>query len=1139
MTGAPLPTVSADYFLAFVEDAIARHSRHLGIADVEVAGDVELSGWRFRSGLCIERIRFRDPVRMHNCEFGNELNLKDCAFDGPLDLSNAVIGIDLKISGCRFGLEEAGLARPLLILDGATVTGDMQFREIEVNGVLSALRIQIRGDIWFQCCKVEADADRAALDFGGAEVSGIIKFEQGCLLQSDAPFAPLYGEYAPQSYLGRRSVFIDRRGRTVLSLRHAKARTIALTVARFEGSLDCHHLECGALTSTVLEMRPDEAIQPSRAPIGGAHVTGDLMLSGGSYGLIRLLGITIKGHCKLFDGKSGQIEIGDGMLDAGDGRVFVVPSRLGNFFMSRWHCHDFIRLHPAQISGSRDERGWRGVYILSCQIDRRLCLWPGQGISQTLQQYFDPNAKTTDTTFTILENAGDAGDAPEPPMDARQYVNRWKRSLTVHGRVNLKHCTIGEDLVLTGIQVEEPDDAGGCIEALHCDVRGNVKFDSPASYLASPEHDSAVLQLCARYLMANKAAGLPGGDAFATARCDGVDFSDLKGERVELSGLKIRPRKAIEGEACPADDISPDEGEVDDDDGEIGPGVNLQSAEIGRRLATFARMSVKQVGVAIKEVHDVIEAGRPHYREFRKPSPPPPPASSGSFPAELTGPLPQHEDRQLHVLVACFGMDDIKLLAEKGEIWPVEIELGAGIPGSLNLRHATIDEFVVSDASFCEKRRGSKPAKNGIVLSYAKVNKLYVARRNPALPKTPEHNGFPVPLDLLDLEVRSWFLEGAKDPPRTAAFVDREATAPDCYLDLLDNDLNFRMSSYLAIERSLRDRGLDSEARRIFIAGRYRDMREEPERAVKKSDRGRSMPGSAASHWWSNLALWSWLSWRPAWWSQTVVWRPGDGRYRRENMAFAVRRLVRPSGEYYSLLICFGWILAGAGFFGYFGSIWGTQNVPILVAAFVAFMILGVLLFRKPVVVFIDHLYWSVIDYGTSAARLAIVIGLLMLASFVLATDRVNFEPTLAARSELTARQLLDADLRTQQELARPPGERRQAVAAATRPHLDREWGDNQRPTDQNWPIAERVWMTLRYHVPLVDAVTSEEWQPAIGDMNIRFLSPVDGGTRPTWWPDGLYWPRARDWFGFMLWANWVLWPLFLPFLIRILTRSK
>lgn len=80
--------------------------------------------------------------------------------------------------------------------------------------------------------------------------------------------------------------------------------------------------------------------------------------------------------------------------------------------------------------------------------------------------------------------------------------------------------------------------------------------------------------------------------------------------------------------------------------------------------------------------------------------------------------------------------------------------------------------------------------------------------------------------------------------------------------------------------------------------------------------------------------------------------------------------------------------------------------------------------------------------------------------------------------------------------------------------------------------------MTLRYHVPLVGAVISDEWQPA--DRPLRLAGTTTNcQDTPTSSSLDHYWPTARDWYGFMMWTNWILWPLFLPFLIRTLSRER
>jgi hypothetical protein len=152
---------------------------------------------------------------------------------------------------------------------------------------------------------------------------------------------------------------------------------------------------------------------------------------------------------------------------------------------------------------------------------------------------------------------------------------------------------------------------------------------------------------------------------------------------------------------------------------------------------------------------------------------------------------------------------------------------------------------------------------------------------------------------------------------------------------------------------------------------------------------------------------------------------------------------------------------------------------------------------------FIDQVYWSLVDYGTSAARLAGIILVLMAASFSLVSaDRNNFEPTLLAE--------VASGLKANAPAA--PGAVTREVA-----------------NDGDWTVGERLWMVLRFHVPLVGAIVSEEWQPARQCLTIE--------SHRFWL--GAACLRSRDWFAIMLWINWILWPLFLPFIIHRLSRER
>ena len=329
------------------------------------------------------------------------------------------------------------------------------------------------------------------------------------------------------------------------------------------------------------------------------------------------------------------------------------------------------------------------------------------------------------------------------------------------------------------------------------------------------------------------------------------------------------------------------------------------------------------------------------------------------------------------------------------------------------------------------------------------------------------------------------------------------------------------MSSYLAVEKSLRDRGFTEEARQIFIAGTYRDVR-------TKSGKGPT--------------------------SESTSWRRGDGRFRKATLPdwalvpllflgslaagayfgidslaknylrsvggatvalliiFALRsnvlRLKRGCCEYVRFIVCTAWCAATiyalhkvtvfmAGAF--------PHDFELLLAAGLAGLLVAGMALSGALRLFIDQLYWSLVDYGTSAWRLAGVILILMAVSFALVSPvNEKFAPTLLAQSI--------------------PG-------TTQKPQL------TVSDSPRDWPFGQRLWMTLRYHVPLVGAVISEEWQPADRPLLLAGATICSQGAPSS--PRCDYWPTARDWYGFMLWTNWILWPLFLPFLIRTLSRER
>lgn len=262
-----------------------------------------------------------------------------------------------------------------------------------------------------------------------------------------------------------------------------------------------------------------------------------------------------------------------------------------------------------------------------------------------------------------------------------------------------------------------------------------------------------------------------------------------------------------------------------------------------------------------------------------------------------------------------------------------------------------------------------------------------------------------------------------------------------------------------------------------------------------------------------------------------------------------ILRLQRPRLEYLGFCFCVVW-LAGAIFGLYLLSVLLTHPAPFNVGKAIAFLVVDVVFLlltifplRHAMRCFIDQLYWSLVDYGTSAIRLPALIVAMMLISFVFVSgQKGNFEPTLLA--ELSGARTAAGTAQARAEDPSTGGRARAdfvtSTASVPGSSRERKWDENKMPKDQYWVMGERIWMTLRYHVPLVGAIISEEWQPADRSMAFVGLTPSGGSGPPDWYRCAhCYWPRARDWYAAMLWLNWILWPLFLPFLIRVLARER
>lgn len=1129
----------------------------------EITDEIDFSSIRFNKSLTVRNAAFSDAVKLSNREFADSVVFESCTFKKPIQLDKTSLKNGLKFTDCVFGLADGDLSRSMVVLDDARIRGGLTFERTNVHGCLSARRLEISGDLSFAACSIEGKSrGEAVLDLGQSKIRGNIVFETGPPAPANAANAAVQRD--PWPY---RSTFVNRGGVSIRLRGSEITDLVALSYAHFIGGADLSFTTCRGLVSNsgfFTERQRDPSI-PNRnqteqaAPaqiipdqktllwgerFAGARIEGDIILSGGEFGLIHLHGITILGTLTMIGGNSGQISIEDDFRPGIDeSECFLTTSRLGNFIMAQWKCRDFLFLHPAQITGRASPSGFRGIAIRSSEIGQVVSLWPGALLQAALQKYLGKDhAQETLPKFFMakpIDNPAATESeriatesilvAVETDQRCRNLLNRWRRQLIVYGNVLIDHCTTGDDLLLTGLDlvaVSAPDN--GRIDVVDSKINGNLVFRSPISFLADAQVDAPLLRLIAQRLAVSLPPDVPvediqdisyekyterqNGFAFVPACCHVLDATGLHAVKIDLTGLCVRkPLKR--------DDlgVSPAASTVGKRD-ENPPNAVMSNVEVSAKIATFARLSNDAAD-------DVFGKVRTYLDDIA--------AQSGK---QLPGQL----------LTLCFG-DVTGHISRRDAGLPASdkrFEASADIYGSLDLQHARIGELLISDTSFREHAPDEKPSERGIVLDYAEIRKLYVARSDSPAARAKHHNGFPVPLSLLDFTVKTWFLEDDESPrDDDESYIEHETTIAGPYLDLLENDTAFRMSSYLVVEQSLRDRGLTDEAREIFIAGAYRDVRTEGKKpALIETPEGR----------WALIVLAARLSQK---WKQ---WRRGNGRRRQSMFREVVRvqngkrdpllvglcalgaffavfslgafiaspsfaklvflaattvylfalhgrvcRLERPLREYFAFFLSTFWC-AGVCYLIY--SIYSSGLL--LASTLVLVIVLSAtgLMFYGALQIFVDHLYWSLVDYGTSAWRLACVIVVLMVASFALVSgDAHNFEPTLLAKS------VNEAPQKT-------------------------KWYEDGVP--KYWPLGERLWMTLRFHVPLVGAVVSEEWEPADKPLNL-VGAPLENTGAPSWWPVCWSWPRARDWYGAMLWLNWILWPLFLPFLIHKLSRER
>jgi hypothetical protein len=93
----------------------------------------------------------------------------------------------------------------------------------------------------------------------------------------------------------------------------------------------------------------------------------------------------------------------------------------------------------------------------------------------------------------------------------------------------------------------------------------------------------------------------------------------------------------------------------------------------------------------------------------------------------------------------------------------------------------------------------------------------------------------------------------------------------------------------------------------------------------------------------------------------------------------------------------------------------------------------------------------------------------------------------------------------------------------------------------RHWGLWNAVWMSARYHIPIVPMLVEDEYV-ASNDNQLDFGLPLLVETAGWKAPDqdpGSVWLTAEDWFAVMSLLNWIMWPLLLTFALRRALRAE
>lgn len=230
------------------------------------------------------------------------------------------------------------------------------------------------------------------------------------------------------------------------------------------------------------------------------------------------------------------------------------------------------------------------------------------------------------------------------------------------------------------------------------------------------------------------------------------------------------------------------------------------------------------------------------------------------------------------------------------------------------------------------------------------------------------------------------------------------------------------------------------------------------------------------------------------------------------------------------------------------------HQIPIFILSSLA--IIGCLISGFPVIrdiirALLNMVYRLLFRYGASPARLGFIIMALPILSFTIVTQNPNnFELSDPSRALIAAQEELRLlkcvfDIRANKFSDNECNQNSPLVAEgieykgmtgviSSGTNANNEITRLMIPAATDWGIDEKIWITLRYHVPIVAILARGEYDPT-DDANLL-----------AFWPDShsdddyVELPLTpEDWFVLMVLINWILWPVWLTFLLRAAFRDS